>query len=405
MGVLRSSLFLAAAALVLVSCAGACPSGEFECDNGNCVPYRYRDDSDNDCGDWSDERHHSCRSSQFTCANKDCVNAAYVCDGDADCRDGSDEADCGVISGVTELPSPPPPPSSPPVSCGSDEMRCDNGLCVPLRYRDDSDNDCGDWSDEPGHSCGSGKFTCANRNCVNARYVCDGDDDCADGSDEEGCHVTEPQLYDYDGDYYPGDPQPGPENPPSHYDYGGDYPHDYMGPERMAALEELELEFAPTTPSPDASGRTGPTRCPLPFQPVDELCVGVSSMVDPKLFSWEDAHQICQSVGGYLMTFEDAEQLIRVLRYVDLHTTGSDFPFWVGLSATANTTVPTEPGLQWKWADGRVMEPTSSFVKLPGAHEVAHCGRLESARVAVISTSPLCHVPSNFLCQTLPLAA
>ena len=33
-----------------------CTRGEFECDNGNCVPLAFVRDGDNDCGDASDEK-------------------------------------------------------------------------------------------------------------------------------------------------------------------------------------------------------------------------------------------------------------------------------------------------------------------------------------------------------------
>jgi len=594
----RLLLVATAALLWRGACAGSCPSGEFQCDNGNCVPYRYVNEGDNDCGDWSDEEYHSCRSSQFTCANKDCVNAAYVCDGHDDCRDGSDEALCDVTA--------PPTTSEAPRSaaaCGPDEFQCDNGNCVPYRYVDEGDNDCGDWSDEPHHDCRGDTFACENRNCVNAAYVCDGADDCGDGSDEALCDVTG------SSDYGPGyfEPQHHPQGPlcgPSEfwcasgsgcasasavcdgrqdcpdgsdelacntdpclegqfyctehdgYCISGDHVCDALdhcdtsgsdelgcftcaprafacgngtcihrmftcngvddcgsgadeeGCDREPKLsyekgliiaaegEEVELKLGVdgmflfcewahagasynvedvrylldddvSTPARWRGNECGlvidhasremagdwtfnvhrqegeslsgqltvvlppggmpnlpplsrhealpahysglgegspPTLCPPPFQPLDELCVGVSSMVAPELYSWRDANGICQSVGGYLMTFDDAEQLIRVLRYVDQHTTDSDFPFWVGLSATSNETSAAYSQLQWKWADGRDMEPMTTFVRSPDARET-QCGRLESSREAVIWPTPLCNVPTNFLCQTLPLAA
>ena len=51
---------------------------------------------------------------------------------------------CIYISAATTAP--------PTSSCYSDEFACDNGECVPDSYRCDSDNDCGDYSDEDG--CG-----------------------------------------------------------------------------------------------------------------------------------------------------------------------------------------------------------------------------------------------------------
>lgn len=34
-------------------------------------------------------------------------------------------------------------------SCSEDQFVCDNGLCIPVLWKCDHDNDCGDGSDEP----------------------------------------------------------------------------------------------------------------------------------------------------------------------------------------------------------------------------------------------------------------
>lgn len=35
---------------------GSCSSSQYTCDNGNCIPYAWLCDYDNDCGDYSDEQ-------------------------------------------------------------------------------------------------------------------------------------------------------------------------------------------------------------------------------------------------------------------------------------------------------------------------------------------------------------
>lgn len=77
-----------------------CQPTAFTCGNGRCVPYHYRCDHYNDCGDNSDEAgclFRTCDShTEFTCNNGRCISLQYVCNGVNNCHDNgtSDERNC-----------------------------------------------------------------------------------------------------------------------------------------------------------------------------------------------------------------------------------------------------------------------------------------------------------------------
>ena len=165
---------------------------------------------DSDCRDKSDESNcskSSCSSWQFSCDSNKCIFKTWVCDGEYDCKDMSDEKDCPNNStAVTESPKIPTT-AHPSDSCVGEWFRCQSGICVPLIWRCDSVDDCGDNSDELGcdqnitttlspdltpvsigtNDCGSERYQCRDRQCIWDSWLCDGQKDCQSGEDEENC--------------------------------------------------------------------------------------------------------------------------------------------------------------------------------------------------------------------------
>lgn len=85
-----------------------CQPTAFTCGNGRCVPYHYRCDHYNDCGDNSDEAgclFRTCDShTEFTCNNGRCISLQYVCNGVNNCYDNgtSDERNCRKFLQITK---------------------------------------------------------------------------------------------------------------------------------------------------------------------------------------------------------------------------------------------------------------------------------------------------------------
>nr|XP_061781469.1 sortilin-related receptor-like isoform X2 [Nerophis lumbriciformis] len=154
------------------------PSNQFRCiSSGSCIPLAFYCDHEDDCGDNSDEEHcesHKCGDGEFTCARGVCIREAWRCDGDNDCRDWSDETNCTVGHHT----------------CESSSFQCHTGHCIPQRWTCDGDNDCQDNSDEDPHYCEGTRckgFLCSNDTCLPVTAHCNGIRDCSDGADEDNC--------------------------------------------------------------------------------------------------------------------------------------------------------------------------------------------------------------------------
>ncbi|KAM6959084.1 sortilin-related receptor [Aplochiton taeniatus] len=155
----------------------SCLANQYLCSNGRCISRIWKCDSDNDCGDMSDEQEcptTTCDpANQFRCVTSgSCIPLAFKCDHEDDCGDNSDEEHCESHK------------------CGQGEFTCARGVCIREAWRCDGDNDCRDWSDEANctvghHTCETSSFQCHTGHCIPKRWVCDGDDDCQDGSDED----------------------------------------------------------------------------------------------------------------------------------------------------------------------------------------------------------------------------
>ncbi|XP_038606813.1 low-density lipoprotein receptor-related protein 1B [Tachyglossus aculeatus] len=172
--------------------AVTCATDMFSCPGSRtCVPSSWLCDGERDCPNGSDELstagcapNNSCDGNAFACQNRVCVPRAFMCDRDDDCGDGSDESpECSYRP------------------CGPEEFRCADGRCLlSLQWQCDGDFDCPDRSDEAPvntkcqsaeQSCNSSFFMCRNGRCISSGSLCDTEDDCGDGSDERDCHINE----------------------------------------------------------------------------------------------------------------------------------------------------------------------------------------------------------------------
>ena len=97
-----------------------------------------------------------------------CLDWREICDGVQNCMNGRDEEQCDLLELNT---------------CGKDEYRCTNGMCIPDEYFLDGDLDCLDWSDEmnvkSSEDCASEGVSeqCDDHMCLSKQWPC-GDGQC-----------------------------------------------------------------------------------------------------------------------------------------------------------------------------------------------------------------------------------
>uniref|UniRef100_A0A914CDN1 EGF-like domain-containing protein n=1 Tax=Acrobeloides nanus TaxID=290746 RepID=A0A914CDN1_9BILA len=166
-----------------------CSPGEMQCEAKNlsspahCITQEQICDGRMDCPEGDDEKKdlcqaYGCLETQYKCPNTPkCLSLTQICDGNEDCGDGSDEKNC-------DKPQCP----SGNLECGSGQQR----RCIQPEHFCDGQQDCVDGSDESerlcaNRTCTKYEFRCTTGKCIPLSWQCDGQADCPDKADEQDC--------------------------------------------------------------------------------------------------------------------------------------------------------------------------------------------------------------------------
>ncbi|XP_046386652.1 prolow-density lipoprotein receptor-related protein 1 isoform X2 [Ischnura elegans] len=208
-------------------CISNCTTAQFLCATTyKCIPFWWKCDTQDDCGDGSDEpsdcRRFACLPGQFQCDNVVCIHPSQLCNGESECGDGSDERDCNKhiclntqfkchgnetvqdkcipkskhCDGNLDCPGGEDEHDCPDKTCPPSHFSCQNGKCIPSVWVCDGDNDCPNGTDETPacqvRKCPADHFRCDSGRCIPLTWKCDGEHDCSGGEDEpKNCSMPE----------------------------------------------------------------------------------------------------------------------------------------------------------------------------------------------------------------------